>query len=439
MPPEPTKEPRLDFKGAIILEGFGDLFDYVSNIPEKKRGEVEPKLWDRTERHFKTFMNNAIARKLRDVQTELGSETDAEVMRQRMEKYKKDINEKGDDLWEIAKARVESQVDSMTGLYVEGAFQKQYSLALNSLNKESTPEDHNMVVISFDLDFFRQVNDVFGHDGANRILEIIGERLRNLPQDDSAIRPDDSACHLHGDEFMLLLNHVPEKYINNAVERFHRIMCTIMEDLPDELKAVAQKKNFTKITASFGALVVTKGTKESSLYFQGTNSAKELSDKFSTVSKGKGRMAYTIGRYAKGGSFAKKDLRDVTCMRLGKNGKYKEVYSGVEFPKASPEDSIIEIQTAVQRFKDRLELAIREGTASRDLLTRFDKLIEEMGEINHVGVEAMKMLETLHTITVSGLRREDESVSMEIFEQTLEDRFTGEYETIDDEDDIKTR
>jgi len=57
----------------------------------------------------------------------------------------------------------------------------------------------SLAVLFVDLDRFRQINDVFGHDAGNQFLCTAAERIR------SSLRKEDTVSRLDGDEFTVLL------------------------------------------------------------------------------------------------------------------------------------------------------------------------------------------------------------------------------------------
>jgi diguanylate cyclase (GGDEF)-like protein len=59
--------------------------------------------------------------------------------------------------------------------------------------------DTGVAVLCLDLDRFKQVNDVFGHQGGDRVLVQVGIRLQSL------VRPTDIVARIGGDEFVVLV------------------------------------------------------------------------------------------------------------------------------------------------------------------------------------------------------------------------------------------
>jgi diguanylate cyclase (GGDEF)-like protein/PAS domain S-box-containing protein len=67
-------------------------------------------------------------------------------------------------------------------------------------------DGHSMLAVLFlDLDDFKTINDTFGHDAGDRMLQLISARLQ------SALRAGDTVARLGGDEFAILLEDIADE------------------------------------------------------------------------------------------------------------------------------------------------------------------------------------------------------------------------------------
>jgi diguanylate cyclase (GGDEF)-like protein len=73
-------------------------------------------------------------------------------------------------------------------------------------------------LLYLDLDGFKMINDTYGHEAGDRLLELVAERLRTI------IQEHDLAARLGGDEFVVLL---PECSADDALSISHRIIDAI--------------------------------------------------------------------------------------------------------------------------------------------------------------------------------------------------------------------
>lgn len=85
--------------------------------------------------------------------------------------------------------------DALTGLPNRLAFGEQLQTALIA----ALPAGRSVGVVLLDLDRFKEVNDTLGHHYGDKLLELIGPRLREV------LRPDDLVARLGGDEFVIML------------------------------------------------------------------------------------------------------------------------------------------------------------------------------------------------------------------------------------------
>ena len=61
----------------------------------------------------------------------------------------------------------------------------------------------NFSVVIFDIDFFKRINDTFGHDSGDVVLKHTALRVREL------LRSSDCAARFGGEEFIILLRETP--------------------------------------------------------------------------------------------------------------------------------------------------------------------------------------------------------------------------------------
>nr|WP_295979607.1 EAL domain-containing protein [uncultured Agrobacterium sp.] len=71
-------------------------------------------------------------------------------------------------------------------------------LASTLLNPQIIPCKDGTAIFSIDLDGFKKVNDLLGHDQGDRVLKVVAERL-------TTTFPDDNVYRLGGDEFVVVI------------------------------------------------------------------------------------------------------------------------------------------------------------------------------------------------------------------------------------------
>ncbi len=91
---------------------------------------------------------------------------------------------------------------------------------LNRARKLLPQTTGSSVVVMFDLDRFKTVNDVFGHDAGDKVLKTITQRLRER------VRQYDLLARFGGDEFAILL---PNISLETAHERLEEWRIEIVE------------------------------------------------------------------------------------------------------------------------------------------------------------------------------------------------------------------
>lgn len=92
--------------------------------------------------------------------------------------------------------------DSLTGLPNRKAFHQK--LALSMVTAKNS-KDQLLAVLFLDLDGFKFINDSYGHEMGDWLLNQVGQRLKRC------IRGDDMLARFGGDEFCIILNHAANR------------------------------------------------------------------------------------------------------------------------------------------------------------------------------------------------------------------------------------
>ncbi|HEY8904585.1 MAG TPA: diguanylate cyclase, partial [Rhodoferax sp.] len=90
--------------------------------------------------------------------------------------------------------------DRLTGLPNRELLHDRLEQAIRSAERQ----EQNAVGIFIDLDDFKPVNDTYGHDAGDHVLQMVAQRLRH------AVRDSDTVARLGGDEFFIVANNVPD-------------------------------------------------------------------------------------------------------------------------------------------------------------------------------------------------------------------------------------
>ena len=124
--------------------------------------------------------------------------------------------------------------DTLTRLYNRGAF---FEIA-HKLSQECQQQAQPFCVIQMDLDFFKSINDRFGHNSGDKVLAHAAAMLSD------AFRDGDVAGRVGGEEFCIVL---PDTTLEEAVKVAERIRVRI-----NTKELLIKKGNTTRISASFG-------------------------------------------------------------------------------------------------------------------------------------------------------------------------------------------
>ena len=117
--------------------------------------------------------------------------------------------------------RRRAEHDHLTGLYNRGVFES----VLQAYNRQ------NYALMLVDVDYFKGVNDTYGHDVGDLILQKLGKALS------VAFRSSDYPCRIGGDEFAVIMTEMTPD-LQYVIETKIAAVTSAMADTSDELPAM---------------------------------------------------------------------------------------------------------------------------------------------------------------------------------------------------------
>jgi diguanylate cyclase (GGDEF)-like protein len=139
---------------------------------------------------------------------------------------------------ERALATAESGLDTLTGLRSRAGMRDDLTRDLSRFQRTAKP----FCLAMLDIDFFKKVNDTYGHENGDRVLSAIANFVgRN-------VRPFDDAWRWGGEEILLCLKETDVETGKLALERLR----SGLEKMPIKL----QDGTEITVTASFGLAAV---------------------------------------------------------------------------------------------------------------------------------------------------------------------------------------
>lgn len=129
-----------------------------------------------------------------------------------------------------------SKTDSLTGLFNRRNMIEKIEEELSRYKRNKKP----FSIVIADIDFFKNVNDTYGHDCGDFVLKLVSQNLL------SAAREQDSIARWGGEEFLMLL---PETGTEGAVKMAERARKSIEENVFN------YNKISSSVTMTFGVSV----------------------------------------------------------------------------------------------------------------------------------------------------------------------------------------
>ncbi len=164
-----------------------------------------------------------------------------------------------------------AETDSLTGLANRRTLISRLNHDLAVVRRYEAPK---IGLVFVDLDYFKPINDNYGHDVGDMVLIEIAKRLV------SSLRESDLACRLGGDEFVVVLKLGKEEGIKHL-----KILCERL--LNELLKPVSVLSLDLDISCSMGVVLNTDATKDAFSLMKAADTAL-----YEAKGSGRGRMVF---------------------------------------------------------------------------------------------------------------------------------------------------
>ncbi len=93
--------------------------------------------------------------------------------------------------------------------------------------KKSERYHKSFSLLILDIDFFKNINDDYGHPMGDKVLKIVAETIKNL------IRDVDYFGRIGGEEFMIILPETDFPYSHYVAQRVRNKISNLAIDIPD--------------------------------------------------------------------------------------------------------------------------------------------------------------------------------------------------------------
>lgn len=130
-----------------------------------------------------------------------------------------------------------SRIDDLTGLYNRRWFIEKVEEEIKRLNRSQ-----NIISITIiDLDYFKLVNDNYGHLIGDKVLKIAGKVIAE------AVRSTDIVCRYGGDEFTLCLVEALDEDMSNVIKNQILVLKKISQRIEKEINEYLKTTKYLKL------------------------------------------------------------------------------------------------------------------------------------------------------------------------------------------------
>ncbi|MCO7223313.1 GGDEF domain-containing protein [Pleionea sp. CnH1-48] len=171
---------------------------------------------------------------------------------------------------EDQKKQIEHQAnhDPLTGLPTLKLASDRLEMALSAARRGG----HKTALLYLDLDEFKSINDNFGHDAGDKVLQITASRIL------SSVRDSDTACRIGGDEFIVIVSKVDE--VEHVIALCTRLIIEVSKPIRFNEQELA-------VGISIGGSLFPDHAKEST-------ALKKMADQYMYEAKRSGKNNYVI-------------------------------------------------------------------------------------------------------------------------------------------------
>ena len=119
-------------------------------------------------------------------------------------------------IYAIIKLKMEEQsrIDSLTRIFNRHVYYEEIKIEMSRSNRYNIP----LSLILFDIDFFKKINDTYGHDKGDMVLS----KLSNIIK--LNIREEDTFCRMGGEEFIIIAPNTNSEDAINFSEKLRKIV-----------------------------------------------------------------------------------------------------------------------------------------------------------------------------------------------------------------------
>lgn len=141
-----------------------------------------------------------------------------------------------------------SITDQLTSLYNRRHFENAFNIELNRCQRDKK----YLGVLLFDIDYFKKLNDTYGHQQGDIALKLIAQAMKDVAQ-----RPIDYSFRLGGEEFCIMTSSNNKEEIN--------ILATMLTNRIKELKIENKNSLVSDILTVSGGVTSIIPTKEDTI------------------------------------------------------------------------------------------------------------------------------------------------------------------------------